>query len=193
MEWQTVGRLPVSIRPRGPLSLARLARARVPAERWSVETDVGAPASTAFANSAALDRLLDCRARDGRLTTARSPEFYRWRYGTPLLHYRVVTAPGGLDRGFVVFRLRRRGPALEAAVGDVVAPAADARTAIRLLRAVRRSSGADYLIALGARLPGFVPFPNQGPILTWRHVRAEPTAVPVLGALACTLGDIELF
>ncbi len=193
MEWQTVGRLPVAIRPRGPISLVRLARARVPAERWSIPTTAGERAAEVFADTASIEALLGRVTATNRLTTLRSAEFFRWRYGTELLQYRVITAPRGVEQGFVVFRLRRRGSAVEAAIGDVVVADDDRRLARSLLAAVRRTSGADYAIALGRRPSGFVPFPRQGPILTWRHAACVATDVPALADLDCTLGDIELF
>ena len=40
----------------------------------------------------------------------------------------------------------------------------------RLLRLVARRTRADYAIRVGRPMPaaGFLPFPRQGPILTWR-------------------------
>ena len=64
---------------------------------------------------------------------------------------------------------------------------------IVLLGAVFVAAGCDFVIALGRRAPGFVSFPRQGPILTWRHVRAERDACPRLDQMGLTLGDIELF
>ncbi len=193
MQWQTVGRLPVAIRPRSAGSLVRLARARVPAERWSIPTTAGERAAEAFAETSSIDALLGRLAPTDRLTTLRSAAFFRWRYGTELLQYRVITAPKGIEHGFVVFRLRRRGGAVEAAIGDVVVAGDDHRLARSMLATVRRTSRADYAIALGRRPSGFVPFPRQGPILTWRHAAATATDVPSLADLECTLGDIELF
>jgi hypothetical protein len=192
MGWQEVGRLPVGIRIARLAAPVRLVRARVPADRWSSPTDVATAAADAFADAGPLEALLASRPPEPRLATVRTAAFYRWRYGGDLLPYRVVAAEG-LEGGFVVFRLRRRGAAVEAAIGDVVVPGGDRRRARELLARTRAVVPADYLIALGDRLPGFVPFPRQGPILTWRHVRAEPSARPGPADLAVTLGDIELF
>jgi hypothetical protein len=92
-----------------------------------------------------------------------------------------------------VFRLRRRGPALEAAVVEVLTPGGDQGQRRRLLRAVARASGADHLLMLGRPdwRTGFVPVPNLGPRLT---TRALATAPPTdLAAWSFSLGDIELF
>lgn len=195
MGWTTVGRLPVAVRPRSAPAVVRMARARVPAERWSLPTTAGESAADVFADSTSVTAALIGQHEASRsLRTSRSADFFRWRYGTDLLHYRVIAARGGVERGFVVFRLRRRGEATEAAVGDIVVPDGSRRTARELLRAVRRASRADYVITLGARPGGFVPFPRQGPILTWRSASDDaPASPPNLADLDLTLGDIELF
>ncbi len=195
--WRQVGRLPVSVRPRGPGALLRMATAKVPAERWSEPTDAAEPAAEVLADTAALTRLLAAVAPPTRLRTAHRIDTLRWRYATPLLHYRAVSAPGGPDAGLAIFRVRRRGPAREAALVEVIVPDGSRRTAAGLVRAVRRAARCDYVIALGTRPPGFVGFPRQGPILTWREVGAatDDAAGPdrAAGALGFTLGDIELF
>ena len=117
MGWQLVERLPVAATPRSPLSLVRLARARTPADKWSAPTDAGVPVADVLADAAGVEALLAAsRPDDGRLRTRRTPDYLAWRYGFPPLHYRAVVAPGGVKEGLVVFRLRRRGAALEAAV-----------------------------------------------------------------------------
>jgi hypothetical protein len=65
-----------------------------------------------------------------------------------------------------------------------------------LLRAVARETGADYAIRIrdrGRNIPqaGYIPFPRQGPILTWRPL-ADTSAPPALGDLDLALGDVEL-
>jgi GNAT superfamily N-acetyltransferase len=137
MGWHTVGRLPVAVRPRSVPAVLRMARARVPAERWSLPSTAGDAAAEVFADSAPVTAALGALGVSARLQTSRSAAFFLWRYGTDLLHYRVVAAPGGVERGFVVFRVRRRGEATEAAIGDIVVPDRSRRTARVLLRAVR--------------------------------------------------------
>lgn len=193
MEWQQVGRLPVSVRPRGLGALRRMATARVPAERWSEPSTAGLAAAEVLEDAAPIAELLDGLPPAAALQTARSVEFLRWRYATPLLHYRAVVARRGPAAGLAIFRVRRRGPAREAALVELLVPGTDRREAAALVREVRRAAGCDFVIALGRRPPGFVPFWRQGPILTWRHVRLAPTDAPSLADLALTLGDIELF
>ena len=193
MGWQVVGQLPTVVRPRRWHRLGVIARARVPAERWSTPSAAGEDAGSVLADTAAIEALLAARARppDG-VETELSPGYLRWRFGTPLLGYRAVVARGGAEGGLAVFRLRARGPAREAALVALVTRAGDRRTAARLVREVARVAGADYVLAIDrARLGpgGLVRLPKAGPLLTWRAVTA--TAPPV--GWNVTLGDIELF
>ncbi|MGH9210716.1 MAG: GNAT family N-acetyltransferase [Acidimicrobiales bacterium] len=240
MGWRLVDRLAVAARPRSPLSLVRLARARTPADKWSTGCSTGLPAPEALADETAVATLLDrlgprapggplaaerpdstradvtnqparadadtgtdagsprtgasAHADDGsRLRTRRSPGYLRWRYGFPPLRYRAVAAPGGLADGLVIFRLRRRGGATEAAICEVLVPGNDRGLTRRLLGQVLRGSSADHAVMLGPARPslGFLPVPGQGPTLVWRAV-GETTPPPSTG-WDLALGDIELF
>ncbi len=195
MGWQVVGRLPVAARPRSPVAMARMAGARSAADLWSTPTDVGLDAADALADERALDALLRSQPRAGGLRTRRTPAVIRWRYtGFPPLAYRVLLNGPRLDDGFVVFRLRRRGRALEAVVGDLLVPGADRRAAAALLRSLPRVSGADYAIQLGGEVgarAGYLPLPRQGPILTWRAI--TETVRPPMSDWSLALGDVELF
>jgi hypothetical protein len=193
MGWQLVGTLPVSARPLRASGIRALARARVPAEHFSLDTDVAEPAARVLDDTRAVERVLAAtRPAAPGLRTWLTPAVLRWRYGGDLLRYRAVTDPDGL----ALFRLRRRGPAVEAALGLVLAPSATARR--RLSRAVLHATRgqADYAVAIGARPePTFAPVPRTGPTLTWRVVGADPTtaAAPPRADWHLTLGDIELF
>jgi len=202
MGWQVVHKLPVAARPRSALALVRLARARTPADKWSAPTNGGVDALEALADEEALARLLARTGHGGTgtdngaasgLRTQRTPEYLRWRYGFPPLHYRAVTAPGGPADGLVIFRVRRRGAANEAALCEVLVPGDDAGTIRHLLAEVLRCSQADHAVLLGAARPalGFLPVPGQGPTLVWRDVVETEAAPPDDWHL--TLGDIELF
>src|SRR4029079_3933876 len=90
MGWRVVGRLPVSIMPTRLRSFVTLARARVPASLSSVLVNAGIAPSTAFADPAAVARLLDSMRLGPDLTTRRTPEFLAWRYGLAALHYCVL-------------------------------------------------------------------------------------------------------
>lgn len=194
MGWQLVQRLPVAATPRSPLSLVRLARARTPADKWSTPTDAGMPVTEVLSDGTAIDALLDAaRSDDDRLCTLRTPAYLTWRYGFPPLHYRAVVAPDGVASGLVVFRLRRRGAALEAAVCEQITPASDGGTARRLVRQVLRETGADHAVQIGPARPakGVLPVPGQGPTLVWRAV--TETTKPSAESWALGLGDVELF
>jgi GNAT superfamily N-acetyltransferase len=192
MGWQVVGRVPVAVRVRSPLALRRVAGARAAAEKWSTATDVGVPAAAAFADRDAAERLLRSCTPPAGLATDRDVAYLQWRYSFEPLAYRVAPLGDRLEDGVIVFRLRRRGAALEATLSEVLAPTGSrVRSAVgRLLRETR----ADYAIrtgAPGALAAGFVPAAPLGPILTWRTL-ADPS-VPALGDLSLALGDVELF
>ena len=193
MGWQPVARLPVLMRPRSVGSLIKVARARVPAAKWSTPTTAGLPALDALRDRDAVAALLQGSAPDDGMHTRRSPEFMAWRYGFEPLAYRVLLAGDRLADGLVVFRLRRRGAAMEAAIGDVVLPAG--RTDVgALVRRVLRESGADYAVRIGGdhvARAGSLPLPGQGPTLVWRAV-SDPV-MPVPDDWHLTLGDVELF
>ena len=194
MGWETVGRLPVSGRLR-PRSLGRILRARVPADLWSEPTDAGLRAGDALVDRTAVERLLASQRPPVGLRTRRTAPYLLWRYsGFEPLGYRAVTLAGGVEEGIALFRLRRRGTALEAAVSDVLATGGDARIAGSLLQAVDRRSRADHVVYMGGTgvwRARFLPLPRQGPILTWRGLREA--RCPPLSTWQLTIGDVELF
>ncbi len=194
MGWQVVGQQPTLVRPSRWHRLAVVAKARVPAERWSTPSTAGVDAAAALRDPMLGDLLAAGAGGGGRsgLRTHASPDYLRWRFGTPLLGYRVVVADGGVQQGVLIFRIRNRGPAREAAIVAVLTPRGDRRTARALVRTVARIADADYLLAVGAgpvAPGGLVRLPRTGPLLTWRALAAER---PPAG-WDLTLGDIELF
>jgi GNAT superfamily N-acetyltransferase len=194
MGWRQVGRLAAAVRVRSPASAARLARARVPADRWSVASRGGRPALDVLADPGVADLLASAPPATG-LGTHRTPEYLRWRYGFGPLGYRAVTLDGDVRSGLAVFRLRRRGPALECALCDVVAPAGERGAPQALMRRVARESGGDYVIRLGGPAVdrrGFLRLPGQGPLLTWYGL-ADDVPGGRIHDWALTLGDVELF
>ena len=195
MGWSEVGRLPTEVRPNHWRFPFAVAGARQAAARDAVPTDVGDPASTALTATGALTTLLASLSPARGLSTRRTPEYLAWRYGNPDLGYRVVR-DGSTEQGIAVFRLRRRGDAVEAVVGDVLVPADDPARARRLVRKIAAAK-ADYLLRLGSTraggtLPrgGFLRLPRTGPILTCRPLDDAPA--PPLAAWALTMGDVEL-
>ena len=173
---------------------ARLARARVPADLWSAPCPAAARRPRCWPIPRLADLLASAPPPTG-LATHRTPEYLRWRYGFAPLAYRAVTLDDDLRSGLAVFRLRRRGPALECALCDVVAPAGDRARRGRWLRQVARECGADYVIRIGGPAvdrSGFVRVPGQGPVLTWYALADDPPGRR-LDDWALTLGDVELF
>jgi GNAT superfamily N-acetyltransferase len=192
MGWQPVGRLPTGLQPASIPALPRIAAARVPAELWSTPTEAGLAPADAFEDEAAVTALLAAAARPGGVSTRRTPEYLRWRYGFEPLAYRAILAGSSVSAGLLVFRLRRRGRATELVVADLLLPEPSAAAARQLVRSALRATGADY--ALGLRTgsaPGLLPLPGQGPMLTWRALSSE--SMPALGQWKLSLGDIELF
>ncbi len=192
MGWHRVGRLTTLVRPRSVRAATRMLQARVPAERWSLESSAGMSAAEALLH-AEVERLLAAQEPAATLRTRRDLAYLRWRYGFAALGYRVVALDGGAG-GVAVFRARRRGAAVETALCDVIVPPASTSAPSLLARAVARESNADYAIRLGTALvdrAAFVRLPGQGPILTWRAVVQERP--PPLSEWGLSLGDVELF
>lgn len=192
MGWSEVGRVPINVRVGSFGSVPAVLRSRVPAELWSEPCDVGEPAGAVLADADAVGRLLDQLGTAPGVVTDRTPEFLHWRYRFGPLHYRVMPVGTDLEDGVILFRLRRRGPALECALGDVLARPGPARR--RAIRHVLRRSGATHAIACGGPGwlgDGFLPAPGLGPVVTWRPICA--TGVPRMRQLGFTLGDLELF
>jgi glycosyltransferase involved in cell wall biosynthesis/predicted N-acetyltransferase YhbS len=184
MGWRDVGRLAVAVRLRHPRVAVRALGSRTPADRWSQPLQVGVDAATWLAK-----RPLPAPAAPAHirvLQTHLTPAFLRWRYGMPLLGYRVV-ADGAAA---VVVRARRRGDATELAV---VAGWGDADASDRAAARALADSGADYALRLGpgGRRARFTAVPGAGPRLTWRALADH--GMPPLPSWALTLGDVELF
>jgi GNAT superfamily N-acetyltransferase len=184
MGWSDLGRPTLDVVPRAPWSIATMVRSQAGAQKWSLTTDVGAPAPEVLATGEAAS-LVQRLVRPPRLATRRTIELLRWRYSFEPLAYRAAEVRGG----WCVFRLRRRGPSLEVAVCEWLSDEADRRALHRIVRA----AGADYAVGLGlsTRRQGVLPIPGRGPRVTWRPL-AHP-GVPPLQDLALGQGDLELF
>jgi GNAT superfamily N-acetyltransferase len=196
MGWEVVGRLPTSFRPCRMRGLPSLIRAGVPAERFSTATTAGDPVADVLDDQQGIADLLSSQPPPGGLRTPRSPSYLRWRYcGFEPLRYRAVVGRSGPSDGVAIFRLRRRGPALEAAVADVLAPDGDAGLRRRLLSSLAKCCGADYAVTLAPAGPiaaaGFAPLLRRGPVLTFRGLTSDRK--PSLDEWQLGLGDVELF
>ena len=194
MGWSDVGRLRTAVRPAGIGGLGRMLRARVPAERWSAVSAAGDPASSVLAHEGVDDLLGSCAVPD-TIRTLRTARHLLWRYGFDRLAYRAIVLGGDPRQGIAVFRVRSRGTATEAVLGELLVPEGDRGAARALQRAVARETGADYILRLGGSVidrAGFVRLPGQGPRLVWQGL-APGSQTPSLGAVDFSLGDIELF
>ena len=191
MGWQVVGRIPLAARPAAPGGIIRMARARVPAERWSAESGAGMPAAVGLEDDRRISDLLRSQPRSRAMVTNRSVEYLRWRYGFQALDYRAVVMHGDAAEGLALFRVRRRGSAREAALCEVIVPEGDPDRERRLVRAVARAAGADYVLRVAGARDGCLPLPRQGPVLTFRPLRESPR--PGRRDWGLTLGDVELF
>jgi GNAT superfamily N-acetyltransferase len=194
MGWKPVERLPVLARPRSLSSLLAVARARVPADKWSLPCAAGVSAPEALSDRDGVETLLRARGPATGIRTRKSAAFLSWRYGFAPLAYRALLTGARLQDGAVFFRLRRRGAAVEAAVCDTLLPDASRPRLAGALRDVVRKSGADYAVRIGGpneAKAGFLPLPGQGPTLVWRAV-SDPV-MPAAAEWQLALGDVELF
>jgi hypothetical protein len=204
MGWREVGKVPIWIRVRHPLRLARGVRS------IRTETAVGpqipsfAPSATdALSDGSGVSSLLQESGRSGtRLTTDRTLSYLRWRYAdAPLLDYRAVVEEGvdGLN-GLAIFRVRPRGRLWESTIAEVLARPGDGSTARRLCRRIATAAPVDHLTcnlstwsAGVAARSGFVRSP-LGMTLVVNHLggdlRPDPTD---LRSWAFSLGDLEVF
>lgn len=189
MGWSEARRLPVGILPSSPGAMVRMLRSKVPAQKWSKPTEVGLAAGAALQERSLAEAMLAHAPTKG-VRTDRTPEYLAWRTALPQLAYRLLLVNDeDPDQGGVVFRLRQRGDAVEAAVIEQLV--ADPLQGARLLGRMLRSTGADYAIGLRTGpSAGLVPLPGQGPVLTTRPLASSP---PQPSQWALTLGDVELF
>ena len=189
MGWRTAGRVPVGVQLAGPGSMGTMRAARVPALLWSEPTSAGMDAREALADRARAEALLQHAGESG-VHTDRTPEYLAWRTAFAPLGYRLLqVSEHDPAQGGIIFRVRRRGAALEAAIIELLVP--DLPSGARLVRRVLSATGADYAIGVRDKLSGgLVPLPRQGPLLTTRPLAG---AAPESSQWRFSLGDIELF
>ncbi len=191
--WRELGRLPTAVRPTRLRFLAVVGTARRAASRAPVRTDGGVPAAAGLADRDAVRRLLETCAPPAGLTTRRTPEYLAWRYGWEELGYRLLLHGPTIGEGFLVYRHRRRGRAVEGVVAEVVVPEGDRRVARTLLSRLARARDVDYLVRIQeprVTRDAFVRLPQVGPVLVCRSL--ADVRVPDLSGWALGMGDVEL-
>lgn len=210
MGWKPAGRVPILVSVRRPLRFVRGARTLRNAAGPARSIAVGdAPsAAAAIDGISGLGELLrdvdDAERADPRLRTARSVEYFRWRFATaPLLDYRATWTEdsGGMVTGLAFFRVRPRGSLVEATISEVLAPPEATAVVRRLLRSVRSMVSADHLTchaAKGSALSriakrvGFFPVPGGMTFVVnpLRPIDPDPSD---LASWSLALGDLEVF
>ncbi|MGI9611728.1 MAG: GNAT family N-acetyltransferase [Acidimicrobiales bacterium] len=192
MNWEEVGRVPIVVRPRSLRSLGVIARSRVAAEKWGEPTTVGISPTDALADADEIDRALTNRPPPNGWSTPLSVGYLRWRTGFEPLACRIEPLGTSLADGFVVFRIRKRGPMRQLSVLHVVSTSRNGARAT--IRSLMDATNADLAMASGQELglgAGMIALPAAGPILTWRRLGSDPS--PTMNDLALQLGTIELF
>lgn len=194
MGWEEVGRLPAVIRLRSARGALRTVRSRTAADRGSLPTEVGTPASAAFADPGEVEELLTRLPAFSGLMTRRHVPYLQWRYGADWLHYRVLLCTDRLADGALVFRLRRRGRATELVVNELLAPIDAADEVGALVTRALRATGADHAIAIAqpGTFDASLSPPGLGPVLVWRDLVGGQTRPP-LEDWSLGMGDVELF
>jgi GNAT superfamily N-acetyltransferase len=207
MGWGLVGKAPIYVRIRRPVGVLlglRHLREQQPLLREVPENRAEAVLDV-LADEEEVANLLEKSRADGeRLATPSNLAYLRWRYGSaPPFGYRALPlVRGGNLRGLAVFRIRSRGPLLEATVSETITPRGDLATARQLLRAVARAAPVDHVTAhltarsaarRAATLAGFVPVPG-GLTLVANVLREGIDPDPFrLRSWALSLGDLEVF
>lgn len=194
MGWHVVGQLAAVARPTRPWRAVRMLGARTPADRWALQSEAGVAAAEVLHDRSALETLLARQTTTVGFRTRLNPDFLAWRYGEPLLGYRAIMEPDGIESGLAIFRVRRRGRAREAVLCEVLVPHDEPRVTRRLVRRLTASVDADYILGIRTTAwgkDGLWTMPGQGPVLTARTL--TDAAIPDRDAWALTLGDVELF
>jgi hypothetical protein len=127
------------------------------------------------------------------LRTACSIEYLRWRYAGAI-PARMVMHPEGAERGVAFVRVRRRGRARVALLGDVLVPGGDPALERAVVRRVAGAVDADGIAGVGRLVrvrDGFIPLGGRGPRLMTRGVAGAPPASADDWDLG--YGELELF
>lgn len=191
MGWVPVAKVPVAVRPRSLLSFPRILQARASASKWSEPCEVGCEVAEALDSSTATEERL-AEGAGARISTKYSLEYLRWRYSFGPLRYRAMPVGRDGEDGIVVFRIRKRGGALEATICEALV--SDSRQLAAATKSILRETKADYALVsstLAGPRSAMLRVPQLGPMLVWKDLAGEP--IPSIDKLHLSLGDIELF
>jgi len=160
MGWRKAADMALSVRLLRPISAAcglakwKLRKGEAP-DASTFFREPPASASDVLANEAAgIDKLLDKRNRDGRLSTKVDAEFLRWRYGAhPHIRYfaESVKTEGRLD-GVMFYRTNFRVGMREIMLDDVLVRDGALNTTQQLLRNLILGARANYVLTHGSQL-----------------------------------------
>lgn len=193
MGWESVGHVRFRVRPKSVAGLVRWITQRGTTSRWSEPTGIGVPAAEALADAEVVGGLLGSRPPSPQVRTAWTVDALRWRYAGAV-PARAVVHPDGPDHGMAFLRVRSRGRARMAILGDVLVPGADPKLRRELVRLAARGADASGIAALGRGVglrDGFLPAGSKGPLLVTRKVTTDPPTE--LDDWDLGYGDLELF
>ncbi len=193
MGWHEVGKLTASMRPVSLRGVTELRRANAAADKWGESCSTGISPTDAFGDDDAVTRALEPRRNRDRLATAFTASSLRWRFGLPSLNYRVFPVADGRHDGFIVFRVRQRGPLRELDINEVVGAPHPLRVA-RAIGKIACDTDADLVLStpsVAGSTRGLIPIRTLGPLLTWRTLANR--AVPTIKDLALSMSTVELF
>jgi GNAT superfamily N-acetyltransferase len=203
MGWRVVGRVPIRVRVRRPITLFRTLRR--PPDGQPPSPVGGDPAMDVLADEDGVTALLRRIDEPGlRLSTRRTLEYLRWRYGSaPLLGYRAIALRNDRSlEGLAIYRVRPRGGSWETTVSEVLVPTDGVSVARRLLRLVARATRTDHLTcsfprgstaARASGRAGYLRAPGGMTLVTNPlHEGVAPDPMD-LRSWALSLGDLEVF
>lgn len=131
-----------------------------------------------------------------RVATAKDPDYLRWRYGR-FDEYRAVHADATKGEGIAIFRPRRHGPFWVLDVCELLVDRRDPRAIRHVLRRVRGSAPADFIICsfssrLRALRCGFAQLPGGTDLMTDTLQENLPFDPARRASWALSRGDLEL-
>lgn len=204
MGWRDAGRVPLMVRVRNPLRLLVGSGAAAGADLSAF------PPAEALLAPQTCAGWAEGHRDDGRLSTARSPAYLRWRYAEiPGIEYRSLQTRRRGDRAALLFRERRRRGRVEIDVAEVLTGGSQGEIdlAADLLRRLVRRCRATSFVAVASpgsserralRRAGFLPARWLAPRLTvlplaGRISDSGPDSALSADTWRWSLGDLELF